>query len=419
VGEEVAEEGMRPSDTLSLSMRQLKERKLRSVLTVLAIAVGVTSIIALSAQVEGVKEGITRSLEVLGPDTIMVTLQSGMIFTDADVARVRGLEGVSSVTPMMAISVKVSGIEDRVSLIGISSYDLAGYLGEIRLFDGTIYYDVPAPQAVIGYNIGIDEAGDLRYKAGQPILITIGKRTLSMTVVGVLDEYGTLSAIQPDNSVFMPVDYVKALLRRGGYTLMMVKAENSEDVEQIVDLIEQVFGGRARVMSVKQLTSTVISITSQLNLLLLGIAGTSFIAAGLGTFNIMMISVLERVREIGILKAVGMKDKGILFLYITQGLLLGLFGSIVGLILGSITAYTIPIILEGGFGLGFGRAPRTGLGQPRAGQTPGMIPSYTPVISLTYLSIAIAVSIIVTLVSTAYPAWKASKLSPVEALRHE
>jgi len=123
---------MRPSDTLSLSMRQLKERKLRSVLTVLAIAVGVTSIIALSAQVEGVKEGITRSLEVLGPDTIMVTLQSGMIFTDADVARVRGLEGVSSVTPMMAISVKVSGIEDRVSLIGISSYDLAGYLGETK-----------------------------------------------------------------------------------------------------------------------------------------------------------------------------------------------------------------------------------------------------------------------------------------------
>ena len=174
-------------------------------------------------------------------------------------------------------------------------------------------------------------------------------------------------------------------------------------------------------MSVKQISQIVTSIISQISLLFIGITGTSFIAAGLGTFNIMMISVLERVREIGIVKALGMKDRGVLMLYITQGLLLGLFGSIIGVALGVVTAYVLSTLLTAGFGPG-GEMMAQGQ-QQGGGMGGGMgamgISSFTPVISPTYVGIAVALSIAVTLLSSAYPAWRASKLSPVEALRYE
>lgn len=408
---------MRVLDILILSFRQLKERKLRSILTVLAIAVGVITIIALSAQVEGVSQSITAELNKLGPDTVMVTVRGKTLFTDVDVARLNELEGVFTVTPMMNMPVSVTGTEDSISLIGVASLDLISLLGEVKLQDGNMYYDAPAPQVLIGHSVAIDEAGQTRYKVGQPILVQLQKKPIMMTVVGVLDTYGASLTIQADNSIFVPIEYVKTLSRSGAYTIIMVQAESIDEVDKIVELIGYVFGGRASVTSIKQITQSVISITSQINLLLLGIAGTSFIAAGLGTFNIMMISVLERVREIGILKSVGMKDKGVLILYITQGILVGLFGSLTGLGLGVIVANALSVVLRG-FGMGAGPGMGAGAGAG-AGQPSNMMTSYTPVISLTYIGIATAVSIAVTLLSSAYPAWKASRLNPVEALRYE
>ena len=398
---------MRILDILILSWRQLKERRFRSILTMLAIAVGVTTIIALSAQAEGVKEEITESLGKLGPDTMIVTVRGRMPFTDADIARLRGLEGVATVTPMLIRTTRVTGIEDPVTLVGASSMDLLNFLGEVRLLDGTVYLDVPAPQVLIGHDIAIDEIGQVRYKAGQPILVKIGKSSILMTVVGILDTYGTSPMIQPDNAIFLPIQYLKTIVRGGGYNTIMVKATSVEDVDKVTDLISYVFGGRARVTSIKQITETVLNVTSQVNLLLLGIASTSFIAAGLGTFNIMMISVLERVREIGILKALGMKDREVLSLYMIQGVLIGSIGSLIGLLLGCGVAYIIPLIL-GSFTIG-----------PRGGRGLGSPLSFTPVISPFYIGIATATSIIVTLLSSAYPAWRASRLRPVEALRYE
>jgi len=411
---------MRASDIMVLSMRQLRERRLRSVLTFLAIAVGVTSIIALSAQVEGVGQSITQSLQTLGPDSIMV-ISRGTQFTEADVVRLKSLDGVSGVTPMLSVNVRVAGLENPVSFVGISSLDLVSFIGELRLLDGSVYYDVPAPQALVGYDIAVDDAGELRYKAGQPILLQTGQSSITLTVVGVLDDYGAALMIQPGSSVFVPIEYVKTLMRTGGYTIILVKAETTEKVDQVTELVGYVFGGRAQIMSVKQISQIVTSIISQISLLFIGITGTSFIAAGLGTFNIMMISVLERVREIGVVKALGMKDRGVLMLYITQGLLLGLFGSIIGVALGVVTAYVLSTLLTAGFGPG-GEMMAQGQ-QQGGGMGGGMgamgISSFTPVISPTYVGIAVALSIAVTLLSSAYPAWRASKLSPVEALRYE
>lgn len=399
---------MKTRDLANLALKQLMERRLRTILTLLAIAVGVTSIIALSAQVEGVRGEIVKTLETLGPNTIMITIRGTTLFTDVDVANLRRISGIEDIAPLFITSARASGMEDRITIVGASSSDLNIILGGIKLIDGAIYYDIPSPQAVMGYNIAFDSAGGNRYSVGQPILIQIGSRNIMLITVGMLDSYGMSTIVNPDNTIFMPIDYVKLLLRTSGYTAIIVKAKSIEDVDQVIELIRYMFGNRANIASIKQITTTVQTITSQVNLLLMGIAATSFIAAGLGTFNIMTISVMERIREIGILKAIGMKDKGVLALYMFQGLLLGSFGSMIGIIVGSLIAYLIPLVLSGGIG---------GLGIRTSGQN--ILTSYSPIINPTYIFISTAIAIIVTLVASAYPSWRAAKMNPVEALRYE
>jgi putative ABC transport system permease protein len=408
-------------DIVTLSWRQLKQRKSRSILTILAIAVGVTSIIALSSQVGGVQQEIVQSLETLGPENIMVTVRGTTLFTDADVIRLASLQNVAAVTPVININVEVFGLDDPVTLMGVSTFGVVNVLGELKLSAGALYTDVPAPQVVIGSKIAVDDLGETHYVVGQPMVIQAASTPKTLAVIGILDEYGASLIFQPDQTILMPLEYMKTLMRRSGYTLIVVTAENPEHIDQITEQIGYVFGDRAGVMSIKQISNMVVTITSQISILLVGVVSISFIAAGLGTFNIMMISVLERVREIGILKAIGMKDRSVLTLYMSQGLFIGVFGSIMGLGLGTAAAYAIPLLLAG---MGDFVPPNPGSnmpsGQPAGFESAaGMAFAYTPLISLQYVIVAVVVSIVIALLSSAYPSWKAARMKPLDALRYE
>jgi len=300
---------------------------------------------------------------------------------------------------------KVPGIDEEVTLVGISSRDLLEILGELRLKEGQMYIDAPAPQSVIGHNIACDPVtGKRLYEAGGLILVRLGRSSIPLAIVGVLDSYGSVIGVSPDDSIFIPIDFLKKAAHKFRYNIIVVKATDINVVDQVTETLTNVYGGRARVLSVQQIARIIMQVTGQFNMLLVSIASTSFIAAGLGTFNIMMISVLERVREIGILKALGMKDRQILLLYVNQGFLIGVMGSLLGLTLGVTLTYGLP---------SFFSAPQA---TPEA---EAFIPAYTPTISPSYIFVSITLSLVVTLVSAAYPAWKASRLHPVEALRYE
>jgi putative ABC transport system permease protein len=314
---------------------------------------------------------------------------------------------------MIILQVRVPGIDTPVNLAGLSSVNLNSVLGEIKVAEGSMYIDAPAPQALIGYSVAYTDSGQSRYVVSQPLLVQVQQRSVMLTVTGIMESYGSSPLIQPDSAIFLPIDYLKMMARLSGYNFLVVKANTVEEVDAVTELLNNAFGSRASVTSIKQVSETVTGITNQISILLFGIAGTSFIAAGLGTFNIMMVSVLERVREIGILKSLGMKDEGILALYVTQGALVGVLGSLTGLGLGVALAYVLPGFL-GSANFGGVRSPNLG-----ASRSVNVMTDYSPIITFENVAFAMSISLLVTLISSAYPAWRASQMRPVEALRYE
>jgi len=399
-------------DVLRLAWKQLTQRRLRTVLTILAVAVGVMVIIALSSHARGIYVSFIANFERLGPTTIIVSSAGTRLLSDVDVYRISELSGVSTVIPMRTLSSNVEGLNIRATLVGVRASELKELLGgNVDLLKGDLFTDSPLPIALVGYNVAYDQSsGNEVVDVGQTIAVRVGTRTYIFSVVGILNYYGSSYLLSsPDDSIYIPLDYFRMVSGAQGYSVVMVKASDVNVVSDVADSIRTLLGARARITTVQSVINTFTTILNQMNLLLVSIASTSFIAAGLGTFNIMMISVLERVREIGLLKALGMSDFTVLLLYLIQGLLIGLIGGLSGFGLGVGLSQALTHI----FSLTIG--PRN----PGPGPQASPFTSYTPVLDPQYTLIAIALSLTTTALASIYPSWRASKLSPVEALRYE
>jgi len=430
---------MKLGDITKLAWRQLKERKLRAILTILAVAVGVTVIVAISSQVEYTTATVTANLEALGPTTIIVTPGGfASSFSDADVYRVLSLSGVSKVIPLITATAQISSLDETVTVIGISPQNLQELLGDVRVVDGETYTsDIQAPIALVGYMLASDlSTVQTSFGAGQPLTVGLsggfgaGSVSITFQVIGVLDKYGiSFMNLQVDNAIFVPASYLRNYVRGQGYNMLIVKADTVDDVNMVSNLIQSVLTN-SRTINLQQILSTVSSVTSQMSMLLISIASTSFVAAGLGTFNIMMINILERVREIGLVKALGMKNRTVLTLYLLQALIIGALGGVVGLGIGVLLSSVMGTIVGGTrispspFG---GRiTTRTSVSGTQTIQTsqatqPTFISLqlHMPYINPFYVALAITLSIIVSVIAAIYPSIKAARLNPAEALRHE
>jgi putative ABC transport system permease protein len=192
-----------------------------------------------------------------------------------------------------------------------------------------------------------------------------------------------------------------------------LKNSDNATITAVSGAITKYFSYEVSVVSSSYVLGLLSSVFSVIELFLAGIAAISLLVAGIGIMNIMIVSLIERTREIGILKALGMKSRTVLLIFLGESVIIGLIGAVVGIALGWGLANVVAIIFSGGGpfqGIG-GNQAATGIG----GGGMAITPVLNPTVIIGALIFGIGVSVIFAL----YPAWRASKLKPVEALRYE
>lgn len=166
---------MRTYDLLFLAFRALWTRKVRAVLLVLSVTVGVAAIVTLTSQTEGIGMSVISSLQRLGPDTVIVTAFNRRL-TDSDVAVISTLDGVREVIPIVraAGTVSIGGGAVEVTIYGVSSYGPQEILGGVRLVDGSLYQDVATPLALVGNQVAMSNTtSQLLVLPGQVIIVSV------------------------------------------------------------------------------------------------------------------------------------------------------------------------------------------------------------------------------------------------------
>jgi len=407
----------------------LLSNKLRSFLTILGIVIGVAAVIGMLGVGEGAKSQITSQIEKLGSNVLMVFPRraeskeealewrgrsKGLTHEDA-IAIKEKISAVNEVAPQIRTQERVRYLDKYwdTRLLGTSpSYQTIRNLemDEGRFFDQE-ELDSWTKVCVIGKTVKEELFGNEHFAESRgPVGEDIKVRDERFTVIGVLKEKGRVGWEDFDDQILIP--FTTAQKRFTGddkVQTIFVQAKSSEATDAATRQVEALLTARHnkvvdfRVRSQEEFRQTIEQTANTFKLMLAGIAAISLIVGGIGIMNIMLVSVTERTREIGIRKAVGAKRRDILVQFLIESVVLALTGGVIGIILGVIFANTLGNMLVGAGSFG----PRFLSG---GGQS---------VITLSSILLAFFFAVGVGVFFGMYPANKASKLDPVEALRYE
>lgn len=383
-----------------MAMKSILSNKLRSLLTMLGIIIGVTAVISLVALGQGATKSVTEQVESLGTNLLTVNIvgrgSTNTLKASEAVAIAEDVDGIKYMAPASTqnTTVKVGTNSVTVSVVGtnadyapVRDYQVASgrFLAQIDL-------DVYQKVAVIGSSTATDLFG-FADPLGEFILIQ-GTR---YKVVGVLAEKGSSTTGSNDEVVMIPQTSAERLFKSTGVRTIYVQADTTEQIDAVVAGLEAAlsdhFRGNTdsyRVFNQSDALSALTSVSDTLTLALAGIAGISLLVGGIGIMNIMLVSVTERTREIGIRKAIGAKKRDILIQFLIESMVLSGLGGVLGI------------------GIGVGAA-----------QGASAAFDMDIVFSGDIIMIAFFFSVIIGVVFGMFPANKAAKLKPIDALRFE
>ena len=402
------------SESFQMALTSLYANKMRSLLTMLGIIIGVGAVIALVSVGMGVRSNVTSSIASLGSNMLIVSPGS------SNRGGVRGAAGSMQTLKYddaKAIKDKIKNI-DFVSPSVSSSYQIVyGNNNWNTSVQGVTPEFMSIRSLTIGYGsfisnddmnkrnrvavIGTTVASNL-FAKDNPVGKNIRINNQPYKVIGLLESKGQSSVGQDqDDVIYIPL--TTAQERMLGITYVQsinVQVSSQEKMEQVQAEIENLLRSRHHILAgkdddfhVRNLTSlmeTVSQSTSMLTMLLGAIAGISLIVGGIGIMNIMMVSVTERTREIGIRKALGATFMNIMTQFLIESMVIGIIGGLIGIAVGCIASQII-----------------------------AQVGNFTTVITLTPIIISFLFAVGIGLFFGIYPARKAAKLDPIEALRYE
>lgn len=396
-------------DLILLAFSALRERRLRAALTILGIAIGPAAMVAIIGTTEGYMDTIVNQLQALGQNTVVIFPAKDYKLSDSDVNKIKKLDHVEDITPFYQSRGQFRRPDGTSMIVTIYALDLS-LLNKIVVGSKLAEGSIPPPSlytnCVVGNDI-VTSKGIKYYDVGKAITVYIPAmkgdklvlNSVSFRIAGILAPYGTVFPVNPDASVFLPLQAGKSLLNIKDYSGIFIIAESAEVVDALVDELKSMYGDNIEIISLKEIAKTVTNIINILNNLLFTVSSISFAVAFTGIMSTMFTSVVERTREIGILKALGYSSKDVLMLFLYESIVMTLIGVTIGILSGLIGAYFIayrPLRIAGSW---------TVVSEPK----------------ITYLLIlrALGLSLMVGIVGGLLPAWKASKMVPVEALRYE
>lgn len=380
---------------------------MRSFLTMLGIIIGVASVILMIAIGDGLKASITNQLNNFGSDQIYIMPGSfsgsegpGMTvnrlnFSDADLIA----SEVDTVKYSAAVIEQYSNIKyksktsKRVDIIGTSA--IYSQIATDKVIKGRFFSEGEEKSGLAVVVIGPTVAKDLFLNAS-PIGKQINIYGSKFIVIGLLESKGSMLGVDIDKRVYLPLSVFKKIAGIKNPTSIMIKGAKGSDIELVGKRVSRVLrkvhkSDEFTVMTQEQTLNTINQVLGILQAGLSGIAAISLLVGGIGIMNIMLVSVAERTREIGLRKAVGAKPRHILSQFLIEAIVLSLIGGLIGIILGKLGSMVIH----------------------------AFIPSLNPNITIQTILLASGFSIIVGVIFGVAPAYRASKLDPIEALRYE
>jgi len=413
---------MKTLDIFKLSLSHVKKSKMRSWLTIIGIVIGVAAIVAIISIGEGLQASVQENLGGLGADLITISpgfsrasgfdghgppnaAVSTETFSDRDLNVVKQVPGVLYANGMVSgRSVMIMGTE--TTSVSISGVDTLVWRSMVttELEAGRYLQPGDSNAVVIGYSLAHDVFS-------QPITqnrqITIGGKTFK--VVGIFAQSGGFGGT--DNGVFMPADASRDVITenvsRNEFTSITVKVADQSLVDEVKADIEQKLMNSRHVNSKTQdftvtafasIQQQIASVTQSISMFLAAIAAVSLLVGAVGIANTMFMSVMERTRQIGLLKALGATNSEVMKLFLMESGLFGVVGGVIGVIFGILISVLVSSI--GIQMLGPGGAMKT-------------------VVSPQLIIFALVFSTLVGVISGIVPARNAAKMNPVDALRFE
>jgi putative ABC transport system permease protein len=412
---------MKITESIHVAIRSLNANKLRSALTMLGIIIGVAAVIALMSIGRGAQVAITSQIESMGTNLLYVrpgSTQQGGVRTAEGSAQTltrEDAEALESVPGVVAVAPQVSGFGQIVYMGNNTNVQVTGVtpayqtVRNYELADGSFIEDSHVNGRTAVAVLGADTATTLFGEDAQAVGERIRINGVTMRVIGVLEAKGGTGFGSQDEVVLVPLTTAQSRLFGGmrfrggnGVSVINVQVADKSLLDSVTAGISDVLRERHKVLydddfnvsSQQEMLDTVNQVTGVLTMFLGGVAAISLVVGGIGIMNIMLVSVTERTREIGIRKAVGAKRRDILAQFLTEATLLSLAGGLTGVLLGIAMSRLVG-------GLRFGAA------------------SVAPVVSLDSILLATVFSIAVGLFFGIYPATRAAGLNPIDALRYE
>ncbi|MBI4744541.1 MAG: ABC transporter permease [Actinobacteria bacterium] len=400
--------------SLKTALRALSINKMRSGLTMLGIMIGVGAVVAMISIGTGASVSVTSRIQSLGANLLMVTpeftggfagaRQAGgmgttLVYEDA-VAIAKEISTVKKVSPEFSSSTQVvygnQNVNTSIQGVITDYQDVHNFHVAFGEFIRSEDEKMQSRVAVVGQTVVTN-----LFAGEDPVGKTIKIKNVPFRIIGVMELKGQSGFQNLDDAIFIPLPTAqKRLFGSNNLRMISVQVKNEEEMDLASSQISSLLLSRHKISDPSKadfeirnqadILSTMSQVTGTLTLLLGGIAAISLLVGGIGIMNIMLVSVTERTREIGLRKAVGAKRKDILTQFLIESLILSLLGGIIGLFLGVVGSFIISKIGE-----------------------------WPTVVTLNSILLSFLFSAAVGIFFGIYPARKASLLSPIDALRFE